>query len=253
MNANLVQHLLPGEVLAVQVGLTRTAVLVETEAGVQCGLAATLSNPGLSRYARPSVLRAGHLHEMSAPDLACLIDSPSHTEASIGLAAINALLPRDPSLWLDLKAESYLEAQGRGRSVAVVGHFPFVEQLKSLAGRFWVLELDPHDGDLPANAAPEVIPQADLVAITATTLINHTFQGLIDLLRPDARVIVVGPSTPLSPAMFEYPVEILSGVVVTDPEAALRGIGQGISLRQLRQRGIIRYVSMKKEPVRREG
>lgn len=41
----------------------------------------------------------------------------------------------------------------------------------------------------------------------ASTLRNndhHTFAGLLALCRPDALVMVLGPSTPLSPVLFDY-------------------------------------------------
>lgn len=246
LNDTLLQSLLPGKILAVQVGLSRTAVVAETEAGIRCGLAATLSNAEFQHHVQPSVRKAGHLHEMPAADLAGLVESSSFTEVAIGLATINALLPRNPNQWADLNAEDYLAQWGLNQNIAIVGHFPFIKRLKSLAKNLWVLELNPKDGDLPAQAAPEIIPQADLVAITAMTLINKTFQGLIELCRPDARVILIGPSAPLSPTLYDYGIDILSGTIVTDPEAALMGIGQGISLHQLRQAGVIRYVTMEK-------
>ncbi|MFZ5910158.1 MAG: Rossmann-like domain-containing protein [Chloroflexota bacterium] len=247
VNENLLQSLLPGEILAVQVGLSRTAILAETDDGIRCGLAATLSNPDFDHHHRPSVRNAGHLHEVNYIDLAGLIESPSFTEVSIGLATINALLPREPAQWVDLNAEDYLAQWGVNKNIVVVGHFPFIKRLKPLAKKLWVLELSPKDDDLPAYMAPEIIPQADLVAITATTLINKTFQSLIDLCRTDARVILIGPSTPLSPALYHHGINVLSGAIVTNPEKALRGIGQGISLQQLRQEGIVRLVTMKKD------
>jgi uncharacterized protein len=243
----LLQTLLPGEILAVQIGLSRTAVLVETDDGLRCGLAATLSNPEFEHATRPCVCKAGHLHEMNYLDLASLIESNSFTEVSVGLATVNALLPRDPVQWQDLKAEDYLAQHGANKNIVVVGHFPFVERLRTIAKNLWVLELRPRDGDLPAQAAPEVVPQADFVAITGTTLINGTFQGLLDLCRPGAKVILVGPSTPLCPALYDHGIEILSGTIVTDPRVALTGIGQGISLRQLRQQGAVRFVTMKRD------
>ena len=246
INADLIQSLLPGKILAVQVGLSRTAVIAETEDGIRCGLAATLSNPDFEHHCNPSVRNAGHLHEMQSIELAGLVESPSFTEVAIGMAAINALLPRRPKQWAELNAEEYLVEHGANKNVVVIGHFPFVDRLKPLAKQFWVLELAPKNGDFPAQAAPEIIPQADVVAITATTLINRTFQGLIELCRPDARVLLIGPSTPLSPVLYDYGVDILSGTIVTDPQAALLGIGQGISLQQLRQEKVVRLVTITK-------
>lgn len=242
----LIQSILPGKIIAVQVGLSRTAVIAETDNGIRCGLAATLSNSDLDHRMETPVRNAGQLNQMQPVELAGLIESHSFTEVAIGLATINTLLPQNPEQWVDLNAEDYLVNYGANKNVAVVGHFPFVNRLRTITQNLWVLELKPREGDLPAQAAPEIIPQADLVAITATTLINKTFQGLIELCRSDARVILVGPSTPLSPVMFDYGIDILSGTIVTDPQAALIGIGQGICFHQLRQRNIVRLVTMQK-------
>jgi len=75
--------------------------------------------------------------------------------------------------------------------------------VREVAGRLWVLERRPVEGDLPAEMAAEVLPQADVAAITGTSLINHTFEGLMKLCRPDALVIVLGPTAPLSPVLFD--------------------------------------------------
>jgi uncharacterized protein (DUF4213/DUF364 family) len=247
INEELIQSLLPGKILSVQVGLSRTAVIAETDNGLRCGLAATLSNPEFEHHCQPSVRSAGYLHAMHYIDLAGLVESRSFTEVAIGLATINALLPRNPDQWVELNAEDYLIQHGANKNVAVVGHFPFINRLKPIVKNLWVLELNPKEGDLPAQDAPEIIPQADLVAITATTLINKTFQGLIELCQPNARVILVGPSTPLSPVLYDYGINVLSGTIVTDPQATLLKIGQGISFHQLRKDGVIRLVTMNKE------
>jgi len=68
--------------------------------------------------------------------------------------------------------------RGTGRKVAIVGHFPFTERVRQAAEPCWVVELHPRSGDLPAERAPEVLPQADVVALTGTSLVNHTFDDL---------------------------------------------------------------------------
>jgi uncharacterized protein (DUF4213/DUF364 family) len=59
--------------------------------------------------------------------------------------------------------------------------------------------------------------------------------------------MLLGPSTPLSPLLHEYGITTLSGTVVLDTQTTVLGIGQGISLHQLRQQGLVRFVSMKKD------
>jgi uncharacterized protein (DUF4213/DUF364 family) len=132
-----------------------------------------------------------------------------------------------------VNAGDILKARGRGKSVAVVGHFPFIPALRETAARLRVLEMHPAAGEHPAEAAPDLIPQADVVAITGTALINGTLDGLLALCRADALVMVLGASTPLSPILFDHGVSLLSGSRVVDDAALLRTVGQGANFRQV--------------------
>jgi uncharacterized protein len=114
-----------------------------------------------------------------------------------------------------------------------VPHFPFIPKLRQAVGQLWVIEQRPSEGEYPAGAAADVIPHAAVVAITGTALINHTLNGLLALCRPDALVMVLGPSTPLSPVMFEHGATIISGARVIDEAAVLRTVGQGATFQQV--------------------
>jgi uncharacterized protein (DUF4213/DUF364 family) len=88
-----------------------------------------------------------------------------------------------------------------------------------------------------------------VVAITGTSLINHTFEGLVQLCRPEAFVLVLGPSTPLSPLLFHYGVHALSGTVVDDVDEVLRYVEQGATFRQIHHHGV-RLLTMCREGAR---
>jgi len=45
--------------------------------------------------------------------------------------------------------------------------------------------------------------------------------------------MLLGPTTPLSPVLFNHGANILSGARVFDEEAVLRTVGQGASFRQV--------------------
>jgi len=77
-----------------------------------------------------------------------------------------------------------------------------------------------------------LIPTADIVAITASALLNHTLDGLLALCPPGAPVLVIGPSTPLSPVLFDRGVSLLAGAEVADEAALLRSITQGAAFPQ---------------------
>ena len=228
-----------GSVREVRMGAFWTAVVVEVAGQLRCGLASTLRAENNHHHGGgPAVRDAGSLLPCRAQELAELVRSPRPLEAAIGMATINALLPRQEAQWLDLNAGEVIAQHGADKRVALVGHFPFIPQLREQVGTLWVLEQRPAGGDLPAEAATEVIPRADVVAITGTTLLNHTFEGLLALCRRDAMVLVLGPSTPLSPLLFEYGVHLLSGSVVEDIEAVLQAVSQGANFRQVHQYGV---------------
>jgi uncharacterized protein (DUF4213/DUF364 family) len=234
-----------GPVRDVRIGAFWTAVVVEGKGRRRCGLASTLREEDHHHDGGAAVRDAGRLTERSARELARLARSKSLMEASIGMAAINTLLPGQEAQWMDLNAEAVIAQHGAGKRVALVGHFPFIPRLRGCVGTLWVLEQQPRGEDLPADAASEVIPQADVLAITGTTLINRTFDELMALRRPEALVLVLGPSTPLSPVLFDHGVHLLSGSVVEDVEAVLRAVSQGANFRQLHRQGV-RLVTMQK-------
>jgi len=241
------ERLLPtlpeGKILDVYIGTYWTAVLAEIDGETRCGLAATVADASHHHTTEPSLKHAGYLHELSSRELADLVHSPILPEVSVGLAAVNALLPRQPNLWVDLHSKEVLARLGVNKTVVMVGHFPFVSELRARVGKLLVLEQNPYEDDLPASAAPEVIPQADVLAITAMTLLNRTFDDLIDLKRPGIPTLIIGPTTPLSPILFDMGATVLSGAVVEDPKPIMRGVTQGANFHQLRQMGV-RLVSM---------
>ncbi|RJP50168.1 MAG: hypothetical protein C4583_11095 [Anaerolineaceae bacterium] len=249
--ASLFHRLLPtlpeGRIVSVHIGMYWTAVLAEVDGETRCGLAATVSDDSHHYTTEPSLELAGHLHELSSRELADFVHSPILPEVSVGLAAVNALLPRQPDLWVDLHSKEVLARLGVGKTVVMVGHFPYVPELRAKVGKLVVLEQNPHEDDLPASAAPEIIPQADVLAITAMTLLNRTFDDLIALKRAGIPTLIVGPTTPLSPILFDMGATILSGSIVESPESVLRGLMQGANFHQLRQMGV-RLVSMTTEP-----
>lgn len=191
-----------------------------------CGLASLVSHiaPGLA----PAVPDRRSLPE-SAKALAETLADPevSNTDnASLAMAAVNALLPAPESV-LEHPGQELMLSRGRGRKVAVVGHFPFVTALRKVCQELWVLEKRPRPGDVDASKSGEILPQADVVAVTGTTLLNGTLAGLLASCRKDALVVMLGPTTPFAASLFDCGIDVLAGCAVPDPEAALSGIRAG--------------------------
>ncbi|MEW5773457.1 MAG: DUF364 domain-containing protein [Thermodesulfobacteriota bacterium] len=174
---------------------------------------------------RPATLHA--LARLLAED-----PEPFPQARALALAAVNALLP-PPAEAAPAQGQDLLLALGRGKRAAVVGHFPFVERMAGEFSSLDVLEMSPRPGDLPAAAAREVLPRADLAAITATTLLNGTLAGLLALLRPGTEAILLGPSTPFASALFRFGVTVLAGCAAADPAAVLEGVARGLPFKAL--------------------
>lgn len=241
---DLIQSLPDQEVLDVRIGLHWTAVVVDQGGVPKCGLSSTLVAGGHDHHeSGPDVPQAGQLLDLSGRQLAELALAGKETLRSVGMAAINALLPQQPKQWVDANAEEMIARHGAGEQVALIGHFPFIPSLRERVGHLTILELSPKPGDLAADQAHRVIPQSKVLAITSMTFPNHTLEDLLALRAPDSLVIMLGPTTPLTPLLFDYGIDILSGSVVEEVESILHMVSQGASFRQMHQAGV-RLVNM---------
>jgi uncharacterized protein len=190
-----------------------------------CGLASTLTegHPYHKRVRDP-----GELRRRSALEIAQYVRSDSLLEASIGMAAINSLVDIDKTKCTEKNAFDALAAKGRDKDIAIVGHFPWIPKLKGVARKLWVIEQRPREdeGELPADAAEEILPRVDVVGLTGTAITNHTIERLLDLSRGKF-VVMVGPSSPLSEVLFDYGIDVIGGAEIVDTAKLVRFITEG--------------------------
>lgn len=228
-----------GEIEQVTIGLRWTGVVVRVNGERRCGLSSTLGGER-GHGGRLPVPNAGRLTSLPSRQLAeFALEKENTTLASLGVAAINALLP-DPDLERSIQgnADELLVGMGAGRTVAIVGHFPFVPRVREVAAEFFVIERTPDDDDLPADQAPQVLPRCEVIGITGMTLANHSLEALLGYCSPEATLMVLGPSTPFSDVLFEAGVDILSGSIITDIEAVMSAVAEGARFPQIHQAGV---------------
>lgn len=145
-------------------------------------------------------------------------------EATVGLAAANAVINSSGNPVMaganalapgNLAVFEHFRPRLDGRKVVVIGRYPGLDRvLKGLD--VTVIERQPAEGDLPDTAAELVVPDADWVFLTATTLINKTFHRLAALSR-EAVTVLMGPSMPWLAEWAEFGIDFLAGVTVIDP------------------------------------
>jgi len=162
---------------------------------------------------------------------------------AVGIATLNALAElawqRRPHPEVELLpgADAFAATGIRaGEQVVLVGVFiPFLKELKRRAQPYLVLEQNPASLKpdempfyRPAEAAPAVVPEADVLLITGATLVNDTLEDLLALARPDARVTVLGPTVGMLPdAFLARGADILGSVRISRPDAFLDLLAEG--------------------------
>lgn len=178
-------------------------------------------------------------------ELASLAKSWDFRPATLGMAAINAYYnTMDNAIALGhtdekdehgMNAFDYMVKSLEGKKVTMIGHFPNIERLTEGKAEVRILERDPRGDDLPDSACEYVLPESDAVIITGSAFTNKTMPRLLELSK-NAMTCVVGPSTPISPILFDYGVDLISGFVSTDPEQTEKIICAG-TRRQLFRSG----------------
>lgn len=184
---------------------------------------------------RDTPTQAGRIAGSPLHEVASGIKSWNWADAALGAAAINAHYNQPErvkeharihgGMLHDLNAFEYYRPSYRGAKVAVVGHFRNLERVADVCD-LTILERRPGAGDTPDTACETVLPQADWVFITATTLINKTLPRLLELSR-GAQVVLVGPTAPLTFDWSSHGIRAVAGLCIDDTRSVWRVIQEG--------------------------
>jgi uncharacterized protein (DUF4213/DUF364 family) len=231
-------------VTAIYVGANWVLVVVKHPTGLQqAGVAAA------PREIAPNArFQIGHyVLDEDARDFSRLLASPDITAAAVGLATINALNQPDETCLTTDDAADWLAAQTNNRSIAIFGRFPFINaEIRPHARQVWVFEQQPQADELDSSAIQTVLPQADLVAITGSAIINHTIDLILPFTRPDSTVVILGPSTPLSTKLLKYGITAIFGVRVINLQEVIDSVLAGEGFQKMRG---LQRIALFKTPV----
>lgn len=220
--ADLANGVEDAPVKRVVVGLNWT--MVETEHGVGLAQTPERATPGCNASSH-----AGRRTGAGLKALAGLVHSADPFDLALGVAACNAHYNRFD---LEASAGNGLESFGtKGGGTVVIGAFPGIAD--RLPGAK-VIDRKPGPGQYPEQAAEWLLPAAESVIVTASTVANRSAPGLLRLAR-FGRVALVGPGAPLSPRLFSYGVEVLSGLVAKDVDGLARAVAEGAGAKDLKR------------------
>jgi len=173
-----------------------------------------------------------------------LVKGTSSLHLAMGLALSNALIEPPEDKTEDREATTYFNLQP-GEKVAMVGLFaPLVERIRTTGAILTIIEKNPERLELLSTEdRKRVLKDCNVAIITATTLLNNTFEETMDALGSPRATVLMGPSTPLISDIFQdTPVTQLGGAVVGDSARVLQIISEGGGTPALRP--YLRFVNL---------
>lgn len=226
MDEELIRNTPPLPVTSVTLG--RYWAIVETSQSM--GLAA-MAHPSDSAPAQAAVVDPQSMIGMPLIKVAAGLREPAGMRRTIACAAVNAgIVPPSGAA----SGDGLLSDDDQpDRTTVIVGRFPALQTKRPGA---IVLEMSPGPDDLPADAAPHVIPGAGQLLITASAWCNGTLSGLLRLAK-HVPVTLVGPGTPLTPALHAYGINKLAGFKITDHNEVKSAISSGGGVKAFKKFG----------------
>lgn len=102
-----------------------------------------------------------------------------------------------------------------------IGHFDTGARWRAAGYPVTIVELVPRDKDIHWRDADQPLREAAIVFITGLTLLNGTFQEVIERT-PNAGIrVLVGPTVPVSARLFDYGVQVVGGTSVRNADRLL--------------------------------
>ncbi len=163
--------------------------------------------------------------------LAGLIRSWDPLESAIGVAALNAHYNRFDLPADDVNGLDALAFDPAARTVSI-GAFP---SLTARLPQCAIIDRRLGAGHYPEEAVEWLLPAAEAVLITSSTLANRTLPRLLRLIEGTPPTALVGPSAPLTERLFSYGITLASGLIATDPEGLIRAVAEGGGTRDIKR------------------
>lgn len=197
------------------IGLTWTLARYQGETGLAM-------SPG---YLTRTLPWSGELCKKPLVEVSQWIRSWNGFESSVAMSCINAALNAESEI---LRNATSLEGEGPGNlrvfehflpliensNVVVIGRYPGLNLIENHC-KLIVLERQPGESDLPDPACEFIIPEADWVFLSATSIMNKTFPRLADLAK-NANLVLMGPSLPWIEELSDFGVDYIAGIRTLD-------------------------------------
>ena len=228
LNTNLIGSLakgINGEAKRVIIGLNWSYVEGPNGAGL-------IHTPTKNTTGCKPLPSSGHYQGQALADLANLIKSNNMYERVLGFAAINAHCNR-----YDMRGNNFNGIdliKDYGEQTVIFGHFPGIE--KKIPNAV-IIEQKNTGYNYPTEHIKGFVKNAKCLGITASALSNGSLGFILENAPSDATAILIGPSAPLSPYLFDIGITAISGFVVNNPNTMGTMIAEGAAFSSIKNLG----------------
>lgn len=216
-----------------RIGLCYTAVLLNDG---KSGLAYTFHSP----KAPPCInsLDAGTIKGKNVTEVIHYALSDNLLESSVGIATINAIINQQINNAIEGDILDVISLKNSD-TVGMVGFFgPLIDPLRKSVNKLYIFEkrdITDFPDVYPSEKTSEILPECDVIIISATTLINKTIEPLLSISKDARETIILGATTPFLPQVFvKRGATMLSGINVLDEDRVLRIVSEGGGMRDFK-------------------
>jgi hypothetical protein len=169
----------------------------------------------------------GDLIGRSAADIAReYLASADVLRIAAGMACLKCVIPHVKEYHKNSAMDHFSE-ETKTRPSCFIGHFEEAAKWRDQGRPVSIVELTPRSGDIHWDDSRAVLAEAELVFMTGLTLVNGTFGEVVRRTPLASRRIVMGPTVPLTTALFKLGVHWAGTSRIVDAPLALRYFGMG--------------------------
>jgi len=187
--------------------------------------------------------QAGNLEDKPIAEILKYSLDPNVLKSAIGIATLNAVSqliletmdPIDYPMIKDKDGFDLLRIQPN-ESVSIIGAFgPYIRRLKMMGNPFFIIEKNPltlrpdeMKYFIPESEMRSALEKSDVVIMTGTTIVNHTIDTILSLIKNGIRAAMIGPTASMIPdAFFQRGVHVMAGVRILDTDLMIKILKQG--------------------------
>jgi len=167
---------------------------------------------------------------------------PNVVKSAIGVATLNAVSQlilesgngKEYDMIKDQDGFNLLNIRPH-ETVSLIGAFgPYIRRLKMMGNPFFIIEknsqtlrLDEMKHFKPESEMRDALEKSRVAILTGTSIVNHTIDHILSLLRNGIRTAIIGPTASMIPdAFFKRGVHVMAGIQISNPDLMIKILKQ---------------------------